>query len=256
MEGKELTMGSLFSGSGGFELASLIAGIRPVWASEVEPYPIRVTTRRMPWLRHLGDIHDIRGGEIEPVDIITGGSPCQDVSIAGKRTGLDGARSGLFFEMIRVIREMREKTDGRYPRYIIWENVPGAFSSSGGEDFRTVIEEFCRIRYPEVSVPKAEKWHGAGLILEDGFSLAWRVLDAQYWGVPQRRRRIYLVVDLDGGRAGKILLESESLPGNPEAGRYFLSPRACRGILRRATERGKKLPELLETALMEQAASA
>ena len=148
MEGKELTMGSLFSGSGGFELASLIAGIRPVWASEVEPYPIRVTTRRMPWLRHLGDIHDIRGGEIEPVDIITGGSPCQDVSIAGKRTGLEGARSGLFFEMIRVIREMREKTDGRYPRYIIWENVPGAFSTSGGEDFRTVIEELCRIRYP------------------------------------------------------------------------------------------------------------
>ena len=218
MKGKQLTMGSLFSGSGGFELASLLSGIRPVWASEVEPYPVRVTTRRMPWLRHLGDIHDIHGGEIEPVDIITGGSPCQDVSIAGKRTGLEGARSGLFFEMIRVIREMREKTDGRYPRYIIWENVPGAFSSSGGEDFRTVIEEFCRIRYPDVSVPKAEKWHGAGLILEDGFSLAWRVLDAQYWGVPQRRRRIYLVVDLDGGCAGKILLESESLPGNPEAG--------------------------------------
>ena len=241
MEGKELTMGSLFSGSGGFELASLIAGIRPVWASEVEPYPIRVTTRRMPWLRHLGDIHDIRGGEVEPVDIITGGSPCQDVSIAGKRTGLEGARSGLFFEMIRVIREMREKTDGRYPRYIIWENVPGAFSSSGGEDFRTVIEEFCRIRYPEVSVPKAEKWHGAGLILEDGFSLSRGEFSMPSTGESPRE-------------GGASTLSSILMEGVPE--RYFLSPRACRGILRRAAERGKKLPELLETALMEQAASA
>ena len=159
------------------------AGIRPVWASEIEPFPIRVTTKRLPMIKHLGSITDINGGEIEPVDIITMGSPCQDLSIAGKREGLiEGKRSSLFFEALRVIREMREKTNGEKPRYVIWENVTGALNSSKGEDFRAVIEGIARIKYPEVSIPRSEKWTGSGLILEDDFSLAWRVLNAQYWG--------------------------------------------------------------------------
>ena len=167
MNGK-LTMGSLFDGSGGFPLSALIAGIRPVWASEIEPFPIRVTTKRLPMIKHLGSITDINGGEIEPVDIITMGSPCQDLSIAGKREGLiEGKRSSLFFEALRVIREMREKTNGEKPRYVIWENVTGALNSSKGEDFRAVIEGIARIKYPEVSIPRSEKWTGSGLILED-----------------------------------------------------------------------------------------
>ena len=208
-----LTLGSLFDGSGGFPLGGIMCGIRPLWASEIEPFPIMVTTRQLPFMEHLGDITDVRGGEIAPVDIITFGSPCQDMSIAGRRDGLGGSRSGLFFEAVRVIREMREATDGRYPRYIVWENVTGAFSSNKGEDFRSVLEEIVRIKEAEADIPRYEKWPSAGQILADSFSLAWRVLDAQYWGVPQRRKRIYLVADLDGGRAGRILFESEGLSG-------------------------------------------
>ena len=212
---ERLTMGSLFDGSGGFPLSALIAGIEPKWASEIEPFPIRVTTKRFPTMRHLGSINEINGGEIEPVDIITMGSPCQDVSIAGKREGLvEGKRSSLFFEALRIIREMREKTNGEKPRYIVWENVTGALNSSKGKDFRAVIEGIARIKYPEVSIPECEKWTGSGLIMENDFSLAWRVLNAQYWGVPQRRKRIYLVADLDSSSAGKILFESESLSWN------------------------------------------
>ena len=210
-----LTLGSLFDGSGGFPLGALMTGIKPVWASEIEPFPIRVTTKRLPFMQHLGDISKIKGDEIEPVDIITFGSPCQDMSIAGKRDGLGGSRSSLFYEAIRIIKEMRDKTDGEYPRYIIWENVPGAFSSNKGEDFRSVLEEICRVKYPSVSIPISEKWQRAGLIMEDDFSLAWRLLDAQYWGVPQRRKRIYLVADFTGSSAGKVLFESEGLSGNP-----------------------------------------
>ena len=217
---RTLTMGSLFDGSGGFPLASLISGIKPIWASEIEPFPIRVTTKRLPMVRHIGSVTEIRGDEIEPVDIITMGSPCQDLSIAGKREGLiEGKRSSLFFEAIRIIREMREKTNGEKPRYIIWENVPGALSSSGGSDFRAVIKEIAGIRYGEVSIPQPSKWQRSGLIVEDDFSLAWRVLNAQYWGVPQRRRRIYLVADLVSGSAGKILFESEGLPWHNPQGR-------------------------------------
>ena len=208
-----LTLGSLFDGSGGFPLGGIMCGIRPLWASEIEPFPIRVTTRRLPFMEHLGDITGVRGGEITPVDIITFGSPCQDMSIAGRRDGLGGSRSGLFFEATRVIREMREATDGRYPRYIVWENVTGAFSSNRGEDFRAVLEEIVRIKEAKADIPRYEKWPPAGQILADSFSLAWRVLDAQHWGVPQRRKRIYLVADLDGGRAGRILFESEGLSG-------------------------------------------
>lgn len=194
-------------------MASLLSGITPVWASEIEPFPIRVTTKRLPMVRHIGSITDIKGDEIEPVDIITMGSPCQDLSIAGKREGLvEGKRSSLFFEAIRIIKEMRDRTNGEKPRYIVWENVTGALNSGKGDDFRTVIEELAKIKFPEVSIPKNERWGNSGMLLDNDFSLAWRVLNAQYWGVPQRRKRIYLVTDLDSTSAGKILFESEGLP--------------------------------------------
>jgi len=209
----KLTLGSLFDGSGGFPLGGLISGIAPVWASEIEPFPIRVTTKRLPFMKHYGDVSRMDGVSIEPVDIITFGSPCQDMSIAGKREGLDGNRSGLFYEAVRIIKEMRCATNGKYPRYIVWENVPGAFSSNKGEDFQCVLESVCRIADETVSVPSPKKWQSAGSIVGDGYSVAWRVLDAQYWGVPQRRKRIYLVADFAGGSAGKILFESEGVSG-------------------------------------------
>ena len=143
MEQNKLTLGSLFDGSGGFPLGGLISGITPVWASEIEPFPIRVTTKRLPFMKHYGDVSRMDGGKIEPVDIITFGSPCQDMSIAGRREGLDGSRSSLFYEAVRIAKEMRCKTNGRYPRYIVWENVPGAFSSNKGADFQSVLEEVC-----------------------------------------------------------------------------------------------------------------
>ena len=139
MENNNLTLGSLFDGSGGFPLGGLISGITPVWASEIEPFPIRVTTKRLPQVKHYGDISKMNGAEIPPVDIITFGSPCQDMSIAGKRDGLSGSRSSLFYEAVRIIKEMRCKTNGQKPRFIVWENVPGAFSSNKGEDFRAVL---------------------------------------------------------------------------------------------------------------------
>ncbi|MEY8236480.1 DNA cytosine methyltransferase [Lachnospiraceae bacterium 66-29] len=212
---KKLTLGSLFDGSGGFPLAGLLAGIRPVWASEIEPFPIRVTTKRLPFVKHLGDINGIHGDEIEPVDIITFGSPCTDMSVAGKRAGLGGKQSSLFYEAVRIIKEMRCATDGKYPRFIVWENVPGAFSSNKGEDFRCVLEEVCSVRDEGVSVPGPPKgkWPNAGEIVGDGYSVAFRQIDAQLWGVPQRRKRIYLVGDLAGWGAGKILFESEGVSG-------------------------------------------
>ena len=215
MTNKPLTLGSLFDGSGGFPLGGLLAGIIPVWASEIEPFPIRVTTKRLPFMKHYGNISAMDGGKIEPVDIITFGSPCQDMSVAGRRDGLDGKRSSLFYEAVRIIKEMRCTTGGRYPRYIVWENVPGAFSSNKGEDFKAVLEAVIGIAEPDAQVPMPEKarWPYADLYMGDGWSVAYRTLDAQYWGVPQRRRRIYLVADLAGGSAGKILFESEGLSG-------------------------------------------
>ena len=209
----KLTLGSLFDGSGGFPLGGLLSGITPVWASEIEPFPIRVTTKRLPFMKHYGDVSRMDGGKIEPVDIITFGSPCQDMSIAGRREGLDGSRSSLFYEAVRIVKEMRCATDGRYPRYIVWENVPGAFSSNKGADFQSVLEEVCSVKGYEIHTPRPEGWPTAGEIVADDFSLAWRVFDAQYWGVPQRRKRIYLVADLAGGSAGKILFESEGVSG-------------------------------------------
>lgn len=225
----DMKLMSLFDGSGGFPLAASLCGIEPVYAAEVEPYPIAVTKNRFPKMKHLGDVSKVKGGEIEPVDIITFGSPCQDMSIAGKRAGLKHAdmgddettRSGLFLEAIRIIKEMREATNGVYPRYAIWENVPGAFSSNRGEDFRTVLEEFIRVKEKDAVMPAVPQagWAYADCISGDGWSIAYRVFDAQYWGVPQRRRRIYLVADFRGECAQEILFKRESLRGYFEVGR-------------------------------------
>ena len=210
---KPLTLGSLFDGSGTFPMMAMLSGIVPVWKSEIEPFPIAVTEKRLPFIKHLGDINSVNGAEIEPVDIITFGSPCTDLSVAGKRQGLNAERSGLFFQAIRIIKEMRGATNGKYPRFAVWENVTGAFSSNGGEDFRCVLEELCKIKDADLSVPKPEKWTKAGEIMGENFSVAYRTFDAQYWGVPQRRMRVYLVADFEGGCASKILFESEGVSG-------------------------------------------
>lgn len=219
-----MTLGSLFDGSGTCPLAAAMCGITPVWASEIEPYPICVTRKNFPRMKHLGDITQINGAEIEPVDIISFGSPCQDLSVAGTQKGLiAGKRSSLFFEAIRIIMEMREATHGKYPRYAVWENVPGALSSNQGRDFLAVLRAFVEAAGGDGdNVPEPARkgrtdrlaWRNAGCIVGEGYSIAWRVLDAQYWGVPQRRRRIFLVCDFAGERAGEILFKREGLRGN------------------------------------------
>lgn len=234
---------SLFDGSGGFPLAASLCGIEPVYAAEVEPYPIAVTKNRFPKMKHLGDVSKVKGGEIEPVDIITFGSPCQDMSIAGKRAGLKHAdmgddettRSGLFLEAIRIIKEMREATNGVYPRYAIWENVPGAFSSNRGEDFRTVLEEFIRVK-------EKDAVKQAGLT---------QTVTAATDGALRTEFLMH-----NTGEYPSVAVEStlsqileENVPK-----KYYLSARACEGILRRAERMGKKLPDVLKTALEQQSA--
>lgn len=254
MSKTQLTLGSLFSGSGGFELAGVLAGMKPVWNSDIEPFAIRVTTKRLPDTKHYGDVSTLNGAELEPVDVITFGSPCQDMSIAGRRAGLDGERSGLFHQAVRIIREMREATNGEKPRFIVWENVPGAFTSNGGNDFKAVLEAVIGIAQedaPEVPAPEQGRWPAADIYVGDGWSVAYRVLDAQYWGVPQRRKRIFLVADFAGGRAPEILFDSEGVSGySPEGfrawqraangaetgagaageGRYVINPQGSSGI--------------------------
>lgn len=233
-----LTLGSLFDGSGGFPLAGMMAGITPIWASEIEPFPIRVTTKRIPHMKHYGDISKMNGGKIEPVDIITFGSPCQNLSLAGKREGLNGEKSSMFFEAIRVIKEMRESTNGEYPRWIVWENVPGAMSSSKGQDFRTVLEEICKIKDETVHIPMPEKkWTTAGEIVGKIIPLP-----IEY----SMRNTSESLKDAEESFLSQILQENV-----PE--KYYLSQRACSGILRRASARGKELPELLKRALEKQA---
>ena len=223
-----MTLGSLFDGIGGFPLAAVHCGGVPVWASEIEPFPMRVTKLRFPDMLHVGDITKLDGAKLPPVDVICGGSPCQDLSVAGLRKGLAGERSGLFMDQVRIVKEMRAEDERRgvsddfiRPRYLVWENVPGAFSSANGEDFRAVIEEIVHIKDSTCHVPRPDtgRWESAGAaILGDQFSLAWRVLDAQYWGVAQRRRRIFLVADFGGLTAPKILFEQERLLGDPAEG--------------------------------------
>ena len=233
-----LTLGSLFDGSGGFPLAGMMAGITPIWASEIEPFPIRVTTKRIPHMKHYGDISKMNGGKIEPVDIITFGSPCQNLSLAGKREGLNGEKSSMFFEAIRVIKEMRESTNGEYPRWIVWENVPGAMSSSKGQDFRTVLEEICKIKMkPYIFLclrrngQQPEKLWEMIIPLPIEYSM---------------RNTSESLKDAEESFLSQILQENV-----PE--KYYLSQRACSGILRRASARGKELPELLKRALEKQA---
>ena len=214
---KQITLGSLFDGIGGFPYAGSFFGIKPLWASEIMPQAISVTKRRFPEMEHVGDITALNGAKLPPVDIITFGSPCQGLSLAGRRLGLADERSGLFAEAIRIIDEMRTATNGQYPRYAIWENVPGAISSSSGLDFQAVLEAFAKT---EVPIPRSGKWANAGMVRSDGVDLAWCVYNAQYFGVPQRRRRIFLVCDFGGWSAGEILFVAKSLSG------YFAARRA------------------------------
>ena len=175
---------------------------------------------------HLGDITRIHGAGAPIVEVIIGGSPCQDLSVAGKRAGLAGERSGLFMDQVRIVKEMRDYDarvnartgDDVRPRYMVWENVPGAFSSNGGEDFRAVLEEIARVVEKDAVIPEPpnEKWQTAGCVVGDGWSIAWRVLDAQFWGVPQRRRRIALVADFGGDTAPEILFEREGVSGDSQ----------------------------------------
>lgn len=222
-----MTLGSLFDGIGGWLLAAHHAGITPIWASEIEPFPCSVTARHFPDVKQLGDITQIDPDEIEPVDIVCAGSPCQDLSIAGKRKGLCGERSGLFRTAVDLVRRMRERTAGKYPRFFVWENVPGAFSSNRGMDFQAVLEE---IGESEIPMPQGNRWAPAGLVQFPGAEIAWRVLGAQYWGVPQRRRRIFLVADFaaSGRCAGEILFEPEGVCGDSATGARARE-RAARG---------------------------
>ena len=212
-----LTLGSLFDGIGGWQLAAVRAGIQPIWSSEIEAFPIEVTKRHFPDTLQLGDVTKIDGADIPPVDIICAGSPCQDLSVAGKRAGLAGERSGLFVRAVDIVRQMRRATDGEKPRFFVWENVPGAFSSNHRRDFQAVLEE---IGQAEVPMPKSGRWADAGLVRTHTCDIAWRVLDAQYWGVPQRRKRIFLVADFaeTGRRAAEILFEPEGVQGDTPQG--------------------------------------
>ena len=206
-----LTLGSLFDGIGGWCLAAVRAGIRPIWSSEIEKFPLEVTARHFPDVKQLGDVTKIDGAKIEPVDIICAGSPCQDLSVAGKRAGLAGERSGLFVRAVDIVRQMRVRTNGKYPRFFVWENVPGAFSSNHGRDFQAVLAE---IGQTDVPMPQSGRWATAGMVRTQTADIAWRVLDAQYWGVPQRRRRIFLVADFAAEErcAAEVLFVEQSMP--------------------------------------------
>ena len=207
-----MRLGSLFDGIGGWQLAAIRAGINPVWSAEIEKFPLKVTKKHFPETKQLGDVRQINGGEIPEVEIICAGSPCQDFSIAGKRKGLKGNASSLFFEATRIIREMRKSSVGKYPRYFIWENVTGIFNSNSGLDFKRVLEELL-----ETEIPMPEfKWAKAGMVEGRKCQLAWRTLDAQYWGLPQRRKRIFLVADFTGRRAAEILFEFSDVSRNIE----------------------------------------
>ena len=210
---KPLTLGSFFDGIGGWLLASTRAGINPLWSSEIELFPESVTRKHFPHVTQLGDITKIDPNTLPPVDIVCSGSPCQGLSTAGKRRGLKDVRSGLFLEAIKLVRELRRRTNGKSPRFFVWENVPGAFSSNKGMDFHTVLEEIGETSLP---IPPNARWADAGLVELPSCDIAWRILDAQYWGVPQRRKRIFLVADFGKNRrcAAKALFEPESVCGN------------------------------------------
>ncbi len=214
-ERDNLTLGSLFDGIGGFPYAASFYGIRPLWASEIVPECVSVTKRHFPDMAQMWDITRLHGRALPPVDIITFGSPCQGLSLAGQRRGLADERSGLFMEAVRIIHEMREATNGRYPRFTIWENVPGATSSAYGRDFEAVLSALTK---SEVPMPRSGKWANAGMVRSGGTDLAWVIYDSQYFGTAQRRRCLFLVCDFGGTRAGQILFVPKSLRGDFEAG--------------------------------------
>ena len=208
-------MGNLFSGSGTWELAAKMCDIDVKFEAEIEPFPVLIEEKRFPEAMQLGDVSNISGADVPPVDILTNSSPCQDLSIAGNREGLDADRSGLFHEAIRITKEMREATNGEYPKFWCWENVPGAFSSNRGEDFRKVLESVAQLVEEDAAIPVPPKgWSYAGVVDGDGWQIAWRTMDAQFYGVPQRRRRVFLVADFAGHRAGEVLFERESVSWN------------------------------------------
>lgn len=210
---RELTLGSLFDGLGGWLLAAKENGIRPIWSSEIDDFPMAVSKYHFPEVQQLGDITKLDGAELPPVDIICAGSPCQDLSIAGKREGLAGERSGLFRKAIDIVRGMRKATNGEYPKWFVWENVPGAFSSNKGHDFRAVLEE---ITETDIPMPDSGRWSKGGLVRSQKCNVAWRTLDAQYWGVPQRRARIFLIAGFGADSRPEVLFEPESLFRNTE----------------------------------------
>lgn len=236
----EMTLGSLFDGIAGFPLAARRQGIKTVWVSEIEPDCIDIAKRHFPEALQLGDITQIDGAKIPVVDSISFGSPCQDLSVAGKQTGLDGSRSGLFMEAVRITREMREKTNGQYPKYIIWENVAGAFSSNKGEDFRRVLEE---ITQSNISMPKSGKWATAGMVGNEGPGGTFSVphgdcLTLNFGECP----------NVENVSTLSMILEMDV----PD--KYFLSAKACWGIIRRAEQRNKEIPVILKIALLERIA--
>lgn len=214
----DLTLGSLFDGQGGWLIAAQRAGIKPLWKCELDINPASVAHKHFPDVKQYGDIQQVDADELEPVDIVCAGSPCQDLSVAGKREGLDGERSGLFRDAVNIVHRLRDKTGGAKPRFFVWENVPGAFSSNHGEDFRAVLEE---IGQSSVPMPSNGRWAAAGMVQLPTCTIEWRVLDAQYWGVPQRRKRIFLIADFAATERGgrEILFESSCLSGNPAQSR-------------------------------------
>lgn len=211
----QYTLASLFDGIGGFPYAASFYNITSLWASEIVPACVSVTKQHFPDMAHAGDVTQLHGGKLPPVDIVTFGSPCQGLSLAGQRRGLADERSGLFMEAIRIIDEMREATHGEYPRFALFENVPGALSSAGGRDFAAVLQSFTKA---EIPMPYSGRWANAGMVRGGGVDLAWCVYDAQYFGTAQRRRRLFLVCDFAGRSAGEILFVPKSLRGYFEAG--------------------------------------
>lgn len=241
MGGQELTLGSLFDGIGVFPLAAQRQGIVPLWASEIEKSPISITRRHFPDMEHLGDITKLDGGKIPPVHIVTFGSPCQNLSQIGNRTGLSGEKSGLFYQAIRIIKEMRDATNHLFPVIAVWENVMGALSSGNRLDFRAVLSSFTG---SEVSMPASGRWAGAGMVRGYVPDLAWRLMDAQYWGGSlrlARRQRVFVVADFGGRRAPEILFKPRPMLPLPEAGGTGWLPSPC-GDRGSFLEAGRRVP--------------
>lgn len=241
MGGLALTLGSLFDGIGVFPLAARRQGITPLWASEIEKAPISITRRHFPDMEHLGDITKLDGGKIPPVHIVTFGSPCQNLSQIGNRAGLSGEKSGLFYQAIRIIQEMRDATNHQFPVIAVWENVMGALSSGNRLDFRAVLSSFTG---SEVPMPDSGRWANAGMVRGYVPDLAWRLMDAQHWGGSlrlARRQRIFLVADFGGRRAADILFKPRSMLPLSEAGTAGWLPAPC-GDRGPFLEAGRRVP--------------